>query len=359
MFNDRKKFIEYLLLFFSGLILSALIIIKFDHLAWYVEKFFGVLRPFYIGFAIAYILDRPVGFFEKKFKSKRGLSVLVVYLGLIGILITFGVLILPSVIDSSVKLVNELSRGVADLPNTFNFIDNPELQSALKSNLNRLTELMGSFTNFLVENVTKLFMSVTSTLLNVIFGIIISIYMLIDKEKIRTLFSNIVKILFNKENSKRIHHFLEDVNTIFGHFITGLIIEALIVGVLAFIGMTILKVRYAPVLAVIICFTNVIPYIGPFIGAVPAVAATMMYDPTLAIWVLVFIAILQQIDGNFIGPKVMGNYIGLDPIWIILSITIGGGFLGMLGIMLAIPTGAIIKIILTHLLDKKVAKKAL
>ncbi len=129
-------------------------------------------------------------------------------------------------------------------------------------------------------------------------------------------------------------------------------------GCLAFIGLSILNVRYALVLAVIICFTNVIPYIGPFIGAVPAVVATLTYDPAKAFWVLIFILVLQQFDGNLIGPRVMGNYIGLAPIWIILSITIGGGFAGILGIILAIPTGAILKIVFTELVEKQESKRA-
>jgi predicted PurR-regulated permease PerM len=111
-------------------------------------------------------------------------------------------------------------------------------------------------------------------------------------------------------------------------------------------------VRYAPILGLIICLTNMIPYFGAFIGAVPAVLATLMYDPIKAIWVAVFIIVLQQVDGNVIGPRVMGNYIGLEPIWIIFAIAFGGGFGGLLGMILAIPLGAVVKIIITRLVTK-------
>lgn len=356
MFKDKRTFIEYMILIFIGVLICAVSIMKFDILLNALGKLLSILKPFYIGFAIAYILNRPISFFEKKLKIKRGRSILLVYIGVIGIITSFVVILLPSIIDSSIKLVNELSKNASKVPDSFDFITYEPLKMLVENNISKLTEIIGTITNFLINNVTKIFVSFTSTLLNIIFAIVISVYMLLDKEKIKKLFSNIIDIMISEKKSIKTHEFLTEVNLIFSHFITGLIIEALIVGTLAFIGMTILGVKYAPILALIICFTNVVPYVGPFIGAVPAVVATLLYNPMLALWVLIYILILQQIDGNFIGPKVMGNYIGLDPIWIILSITIGGGFLGMLGILLAIPTGAIVKIILTGLLNKKITK---
>ncbi|MGB3366570.1 MAG: AI-2E family transporter [Acidaminobacteraceae bacterium] len=356
MFKDKRTFIEYMIIFCIGIFLSAIAIMKFDDILSSIGKLLGILKPFYIGFAIAYILNRPISFFERKLKIKRSLSILMVYIGVIGIITTFVIILLPSIIESSIRLVNELSKNANRIPETLSFISSEPLKALVENNLSRLTDLLGSVTNFLINNVTKIFMSVTSTLLNIIFAIVISVYMLLDKEKIKKLFSNIIDILIKEERSSKIHDFLTEVNLIFSHFITGLLIEATIIGTLAFIGMTILGVKYAPILGLIICFTNVIPYVGPFIGAIPAVVATLMYNPMLAFWVMIYILILQQLDGNYIGPKVMGNYIGLEPIWIILSITIGGGFLGILGILLAIPTGAIVKIILTGLLKKKVDK---
>ncbi len=356
MFRDKRTYIEYILIFFIGIIISAIIIMKFDGIVETLMSLLNVLRPFYIGFAIAYILNRPVSHIEKRLKIKRGLSILISYIGLIGIISAFITIFLPSIIESSVRLVNELSKNTSQIPSDLDFISYEPLRILVENNLSRVAEAIGSITNFLINNVPKVFMSITSALLNIIFAVVISIYMLLDKDKIKRLFSYLIEILFSKKRSHQIHEFLTEVNLIFSHFITGLIIEAIIVGSLAFIGMSILGVKFAPILGLIICFTNVIPYIGPFIGAIPAVVATLMYDPLLALWVLIFIIILQQVDGNFIGPKVMGNYIGLDPIWIILSITIGGGFLGVLGILLAIPTGAIVKIILTGLIDKRASK---
>lgn len=361
MFKNRIKYIEYLTIFFIGLIISTVIILKIDLITGSIGKFFSILKPFYIGFAIAYILNRPINFLEGKTKIKRGYLILSSYIVVLGLITIFVSYFMPSVIDSSVKLITALSKGIENIPNyiaNMESVSNSPIKSTLESNLSKITELLGYVTNFLVDNVAKAMISITSTLMNLIFGIIISIYMLIDKLKIRNLFKNIIKILFSEKRANGIIDFMSEVNVIFSHFITGLIVEAMTVGTLAFIGMTILNVRYAPILAMIICFTNVIPYIGPFIGAVPAVVATFLYDPKLALIVMIYILILQQFDGNFLGPKIMGNYIGLDPIWIILSITIGGGFLGMLGILLAIPIGAIAKIVLTRLLNRYERKKA-
>lgn len=357
MLNEKRNYIEYLILFFVGLLITAFVITNFTGIKGAVAHFFKILTPFYIGFGIAYILNRPISAVHNRYKIRRGIIIAVAYLGLIFLLSLFVVYALPKVVDSSVKMINEISSGAASLPGLFSQYDLGPAQEILYDNLNRLTDLLGLLSNFLIENIMKIFMSVTSTFFTIFFGVVISIYMLVDKDKIKGLASRVSKALIKEERADKFISFAGEVNEVFSHFLTGLIIEAIIVGFLAFIGFTLMGVKYAPILGVIICFTNVVPYIGPFIGAVPAVVATLMYDPIKALWVVVFIIILQQFDGNFIGPKVMGNYIGLDPIWIILSITIGGGFAGILGVILAIPTGAIIKIVLSRLLERREEKR--
>lgn len=357
MFREKKGFIEYLVLFFIGVLITAFLIMRSETIFSAFSQIFVILTPFYIGFSIAYILNRPVKKVMTTFSLKSGLAIAVTYLSVLVLISVFVRMVLPQVITSSIELAGELSTGVQNLGPELAKYDFGPLQKLVTDNLSRLTEYMGNFTTFLLNNLTKFFLTVTSTVMNLIFGLIISIYMLAEKEKIKALFSQVIRAFLKPKHAEPFLEFAKEANHIFSQFIVGLITEALIVGLLAFIGFSILGVRYAMILAMIITITNVIPYLGPFIGAVPAIVTTLLYDPVKAIWVAIFIVILQQFDGNFIGPKVMGNYIGLSPIWIILFITVGGGYAGVLGIILAIPTGAMLKIVFGKLLQKQVKRR--
>ncbi len=357
MFKEKKGFIEYLVLFFTGVLITAMLIMRSETIVASVLKIFTILTPFYVAFGIAYILNHPINAIQERLKIKRAFAILVTYLGLVILVALFGRLLLPQLISSTVSLASELTTGASHIGPTLSQLDFGPLQQMVTDNLARITEYMGNFTTFLLDNLTNFFATVTSTVMNMVFGIIISIYMLLERDNMKKLFGKLTRTLLKPEHAEPFIDFAKEANNIFGHYITGLIVEAFIIGCLAFLGLSLLGVRYAIVLALIIMLTNVIPYVGPFIGAVPAIVTTLLYDPMLALWVALFIVVLQQVDGNFIGPKVMGNFIGLSPIWIILSITIGGGYGGLMGILLAIPTGAMLKIILGKLLQRLEEKR--
>ncbi len=352
MINSDKSFIKLLTIICLAVFITAYAILQIDKINGLVGKFFLVLTPFIIGFVIAYILNMPISLIHKRFKINYGLSVLSVYLLLIIFIAIFSAFVVPTVIQSSYSLAVEISKGVNVLVGRVQTINFKPLRAVLDGNINKIAETLTNISNFIIVNLSAIFTTAATTFMNVFFGIIISIYMLTDKSKHIALFKRVAISLFGKEKGERVIEHFAEANVIFSNFISGLILESLIVGTIAFIFFTLFGVKYAVVLALIITFTNVIPYIGPFIGAIPAVTATLLYAPVKALWVALFIAVLQQVDANFIGPRIMGNYIGLDPIWIILSITIGGGFFGVAGILLAIPTGAIIKITLSRLLKR-------
>ncbi len=352
MFKTKKSFLKLLATVCLAIFITAYAILQIDKINGLVAKSVQVLKPFIIGFAIAYILNMPITFIQKRLKLKYGLSILVVYLLLIIFVLVFSAFVVPTVVESSYSLVVEISKGVGILVERVQNINFEPLRAVLQGNINKIAETLTNISNFIVVNISSIFGTIASTFMNVFFGMIISIYMLTDKQKIIALLKRVAVSLLGKEKgADLIEHFAE-ANVIFSNFISGLIVESVIVGIIAFVFFTLFGVKYAAVLALIITFTNVIPYVGPFIGAVPAVTATLLYDPMKALWVALFIVVLQQFDANFIGPRIMGNYIGLEPIWIILSITIGGGFFGVPGILLAIPTGAIIKITLSRMLKR-------
>ncbi len=347
-----KKFEQKILFICIAAFLTYYAISQIQTINSVITTFFKIMTPFFIGFGIAYILNQPMEKLKQRFKIKHNLSVMIIYLSAIIIITLFSSYFIPIIANNIMTLSAEIPKSVDLLTKTVNNVDWGPLRDIIQKNMPRFAEFITTISNFVVGNISQIMINFGAAFMNIFFGIIISIYLLIDKEKLITNFQRLGFILFGKKKGDSLIELFNDANAIFSHYIIGLILEAIIVGIIATICFHFAGVRYASTLGFIICLTNVIPYVGPFIGAVPAVTATMMYNPILAIYVAIFIIILQQIDANFIGPKIMGNFIGLDPIWIIFSITIGGGFFGFLGILLAIPMGAFLKIIITSYLKK-------
>lgn len=355
MLKEKRKFIEYVIVVCIATFLTAWLIMDRSGVMSIFSKFLNVLTPFFIGFAIAYILNQPISKLEKRFKIKRMYAILITYLALLIILTLFSVSLVPKIYDNGSKLISDISKWGEQIPAQLQAYDFGAYGNIIYDNLSKGAELLSKFSNLLLTNIIDGLVGFALVFFNIILGIIISIYMLADKDSLKKSLTQLIHAFIPKKKASSFFNFLGDVNNIFSHFLTGLIVEAIIIGILAFIGLSIMGVKYAIVLGFIICLTNVIPYFGPFIGAVPAILTTFMYDPMKALWVAVFIVVLQQVDGTIVGPRVMGNYIGLKPIWIILSISIGGGFGGLLGILLAIPLGAIAKILIVKFIEKREA----
>lgn len=359
MFTNRKQFIQVLAMIALTVIITYAAITRLELLFDLVGKLIGALTPFVIGFAIAYILNPLVDFVSKIGKFKRGPSIAAVYLGIILLISLFANMVVPSIIDGSVQLASEIPAQLVSFNNSLNElqISNPEIEKYITETISSVQDQLTGFANIIISNLTNFLKGFTSALMSFIFGLVVSIYALIDKVKFSKLSKKISITLLGDEKAMKFFDFMNTVNKVFSSFISGLIVDALIVGILAFIGLSLLGVNYAVIFAIIICLTNVIPYIGPFLGAIPAVAITLLYNPLLALWVLIFIIVLQQIDANIIGPRVMGTYIGLEAIWIILAIALGGAFMGMLGMILSIPVAAIIKILVGGVLDDEFKRR--
>jgi len=187
----------------------------------------------------------------------------------------------------------------------------------------------------------------------------IAIYLWGSKEKFIAQSKKVSYAYLPQKFVDRMILLLQEANKIFGGFISGKIIDSAIIGVLCYIGMLILNIPYALLISVIVGVTNVIPYFGPFIGAIPSILLLLMVDPVEAIWFGVFVLILQQIDGNIIGPKIIGESTGLSAIWVVFSVTIFGGIFGFVGMLLGVPLFAVIYSVLTRSVNERLAKKNL
>ena len=203
---------------------------------------------------------------------------------------------------------------------------------------------------------------VTSTaagLWNVVLGIIISIYILIDKEKFCALAKKISYAILPQRAADKTIEITHRSSDTFGKFLSGKILDSLIIGILTFVVLTIFKMPYTLLVSVIVGITNIIPFFGPFIGAIPSVIIILFVSPVKALWFLLIILVIQQIDGNIIGPKILGDSIGISAFWILFSILVAGKFLGLVGMVIGVPLFAVIYSIIKEVVESQLDKKGM
>lgn len=325
-----------------------------------ISGLISFLSPFLLGLIFSLLINPMMMLFEKNLKSPRLLNIFLSYMIVFILLVVGFKLIIPAIIDTLNILICEIPNYVDMLDKFFNnhmsqdiFLEVilPHIQNNINTILKKLLDMFSKISSDLVVYI----FTITSVLFNIIMGVILSIYMLYDKEKIGIYCKRILYAIISKSKADKTIEFFKISNSIFYHYIVGKIIDSLIIGFLAFIGFKfILKIDNVLFLSFIIFLTNIIPYFGPFIGAVPPIIMTLVYSPIKAFWVFVFILILQQLDGNLIGPKVMGDQIGLGPLWIISSVLIGGSLFGIIGVFLSVPLAAVIKISIDKYVDNKI-----
>ena len=199
--------------------------------------------------------------------------------------------------------------------------------------------------------------TVASSVWNIVIGLIVSIYLLIDKEKFCALSKKITCAVFNEKNASIAIDLAHRSNDTFGKFLSGKIIDSAIIGVLTFIILTIFKMPYTILISVIIGITNIIPFFGPFFGAIPSFVIIMFVSPIKALWFLLIIFVIQQLDGNIIGPTILGQSTGIGSIWVLFSILIFGDLFGFVGMIIGVPTFAVIYYLISKYVFKKLAAR--
>lgn len=337
------------------------------HKAW--SSFVGILQPIIIGFAMAFLMNPIMQFLERRLypflkrhsksvtaakKTARlicSLAALIIFLGMIVLMF---VAIIPETVDTARYLVDNLGDkigGVLDWANQItggHFEENimHVKESGIEESLQKGLEWLGNFLEFgqdeIVSMVTSGVISVGRLFVNLIVGIIVSIYILMSKEVFKGQGKKLIYGIFKTEHANVILEIGRKTADIFYGFIIGKIIDSIIIGIICYIGMVIFRFPYALLVSVIVGVTNVIPVFGPYIGAVPTVIIIFLTNPMQGIYFLIFIFALQQADGNIIGPKILGDSTGLSSFWVVLSIVVGGGLFGFMGMLLGVPTMALI-----------------
>ena len=369
---------------FACCILLFFVFFRFETFAEIFHKIIKSAQPIIIGLVLAYLLN-PVMLFvedftkrmieprindsEKARKIARAVGVIGALLFLFLILGLLIALVVPSVINSVSSLIDTLpgyAKSAMDMVRNGKFGDNEYIELASTYIMTVVNQLEDWAQNTLLPQAQKYLAQITSgvisvvkAVMNFIIGAIVMIYVMTIQEKLTGQTKKLLYAVCNAKTGNKIIEIVRKASDIFGGFITGKLLDSAIIGIICYLGCAILRIPDAILVAVIIGVTNVIPVFGPFIGAVPTILLVIIQSPIHALYLLIFIIVLQQVDGNIIGPKILGSSTGLSSFWVMCAILIGGGLFGFFGMLLGVPVFAVIYYIIQQILDYVMTKKKL
>lgn len=381
-FDRNKNYASIAFYAFITIVLSALVIVG-GIMNMDFEKLVGILKPFLYAFAFAYLLNKVVGFFlkvinyvyrkirhsERSIANTRpvkyvsiALSYIVVILAIYG----FMSVIVPQLTSSVTDVMNNYQRYISagtkwfqDFVAKHDFLQNffvaEELEETIVAIINYLMSLVKEFSPKFLGFLERF----ANEVKNILFGLFISIYMLVGKERFKAQTKKLLSAFSGTESSKKILDVAAECDARFGGFIVGKIIDSTIIGIICYICCLIFSFPFPALVSFIIGVTNIIPIAGPFIGAIPTGFLILLVDPTKFIWFIIFVFVLQQADGNFIGPKILGDTTGLSAFWVLTSLIIMGGLYGIFGMLIAVPLCSVIYYEIKLLTEKRLSEKEL
>ncbi|MBC3798342.1 AI-2E family transporter [Acetobacterium tundrae] len=376
---SEMTFRNYLFLI-SFAICLFVALLNINYLVGYLGIFMNIITPVLIGLGIAFVLNIPMSFIEIHFltfmgkfknkknkdlsKTKRIIAITITFVMVLGIIAAIITFIVPQVSESVNTLIDKLP-GYIDSFNTL--VDQGLAFFGLPATLwNDLTiqwdELWGQFGGMVINSVPEIFnvtKSVTTGIVNIIMGIVISIYLLADKEKLLALKDKLIYAYIRKDRADFIQDVSITANQVFHGFIAGQLTEAFILGTLCTIGLAILQIPYALLIGVLVGMTSVIPVFGAFLGAVPSGFILLVVNPFYCLIFVIYIVVLQQIETNLIYPRVVGSSVGLSGLWVLIGMIIGGSLFGILGTILGIPTFAVIYAVFRKITNERIIKKTM
>lgn len=370
--NKRYNTIAlYAVLVIAINVLIVVAVFKFGTILQILSALIRVLMPLIWGLVIAFLMNPIMVRLENLFANKiaknpvrkktlRFASVTIsaiVFLGIVSGIIS---VIVPEFIKSFNEIINNFSGFVTNTQRWINkFLRNyPQIESFISD---KLVEFGTDLTKLqpMLENILSGAWGFVTIVKNFVLGFIVSVYLLFSKETLIAQTKKILFALFKKPFCEKVLRLSSQANSVFSSFLSGQIIDSFIVGILCFIGLTIIDMPYNVLISVIVGVTNVIPFFGPFIGAVPSGLLILLVEPRKIIWFLLFIFILQQFDGNILCPKILGGSTGLPAFWVMISLFVGGGLFGFAGMILAVPTFALIYSLTRESVESKLKKKKL
>lgn len=345
------------------------------NISWLIASVFSAASPLLAGCCIAYTLNILMSFYERHFfpnsakkfviKARRPSSLLLAIVTLLAVIALIAALIVPQLISCVKLLVTEVPGAISFLlkkleeagilsDDVFNQLTAVDWQSKIGQIANTLLSGISNVMDIIVSTVSTVISGITTAFLAIIF----SIYLLVGKDKLGRQCRLLMKRYIPQKGCAKIEHLLTELDDCFHRFIVGQCTEAVILGSLCALGMIVLRLPYAPMIGAVIAFTALIPIVGAFIGGAVGAFLILMESPVQALIFVIFLIILQQVEGNVIYPKVVGSSIGLPGVWVLAAVTIGGGVLGILGMLLAVPCAACIYRLLRENVKRPPADKA-
>ena len=341
------------LILYTIVILFAFIYIKdIINILGYIIKLF---MPFIIGLGVAFVLNVLVNVVEKKWlknwkasaMTKRAVSLIVALTIVIGFFVFLLFLIIPNLQNTIAIFADNIPAYTKNLQELLNSLG---IETNIINEISEVFKSLGdSASNYIVENSNQVLettlgiaTNVVTGFINVTIGIVFAIYFLAQKEKISGQVDNLMHAYLPEKIIVKIQDIASLSNKIFSNFVGGQCIEAIIIGFLCFLGMLILRLPYASTISVLVGFTALIPVFGAFIGTIIGAFLIFMISPLQALIFIIFILVLQQLEGNLIYPKVVGKSVGLPGIWVLVAVTIGASINGVLGMLLSVPIASII-----------------
>ena len=373
MENKKEKIRKWGFWFLLGL--SLIVILKcldnFMAVTDVIGNFLNIIAPFFVGIFIAYILYMPCRKFEilfRRSKAKflkrraRTFSIITVYLVIVAIIVVLFSFILPVVWDSIVDFVSNIQSYYETAIDRYNNLPQDSILKSQQVNdfIDSIRHIdIREYFNFdrVMEYISGAISAVTG-IVNVFVAVIVSIYVLAERGKILTFVKRFAEAIFKERTYKNIDKYYKHSNEIFFKFIASQFLDAVVVGILVTIAMSIMGIKYAPLLGFFIGLFNMIPFVGAIIAVgVSAIITLITGGLSQAIWMLIVTIILQQIDANIINPKIVGKSLKISPILVLFAVWIGGAYFGILGMFLAVPVIAIIKILIEDFVDYRLAIK--
>lgn len=385
--NDWSHFLKVgvtIFLTFACCILLFFVFLRFESFAGAFHKIIKSAQPIIIGLVLAYLLN-PVMLFvedithkiaeprmkdpEKVRKTSRAVGVIGALVFLVAILSLLIAAVVPSVISSASSLIDALpgyAQSAMQMVRNGRFGDNEYIRIASTYLMTVIEQVEEWAETILLPQAQKYIGQITSGVisavkgvLNFIVGAIVMIYVMSIQEKLKGQSKKLIYAVCSPKCGNKVIEIVRKANEIFGGFITGKITDSAIIGVICYVGCLLLHIPDAILIAVIIGVTNIIPVFGPFIGAIPTILLVVIQSPIHALYLSIFIVVLQQVDGNIIGPKILGSSTGLSSFWVMCAILIGGGLFGFFGMLLGVPVFALIYYIIQQILEYVMTKKNL
>ena len=370
---ENQKYLKFLAVILAS-ILFFVIISNISTVSDSISKLLGVFSPLILGLCIAFVVNLPLRFLEERVfgkltrkngkvwsKLKRPICLTLSVLFLLSVITVFLSFVVPELVRTGEKFFTALPSAMENVSATIDSVLEklhlksifPDLTIDWKSISAWALDMIDNHSNSIAQGALGIVTTVFNTVLNFILGFVFSIYVLASKESLGKLAKSVIYSIMKRERARKLISVVVLSNKAFSGFISGQCTEVLLIGVLCFIGMLIFRMPYAVMVSCVIAFTAFIPVFGPFIGTAIGAFFIFIESPIKALWFVIFIIILQQLESNIIYPKIMGKHVGLPGIWVLAAVTIGGGLFGVVGIIVSVPICSVIYTLFDRWLKKR------